>query len=430
MNPRRTVAARLIEARAHTDALFELVHPSALRERPIPERHRIIFYIGHLEAFDWNLVCRDLLGAKSFHPEFDRLFAFGIDPVEGELPSDQASDWPSLGEIRRYNRCARERLDEAAPRTDLAWAFNVAIEHRLMHAETFAYMLHRLPYHLKAAPTGGPDPQPVAVRPRLIEIPAGSATLGLDRGAQPTLGWDNEYEKHTVPVPGFLIQSHNVTNGDYLEFVRAGGYRERSLWTGAAWDWINAQGVEHPHFWSGKEPAWSYRGMFAEFELPLRAPVYVSHAEASAYARWKGMSLPTEAQFHRAAYGALEGGEREYPWGNDAPGPRHGNFDFARWDPVAAGNHPGGDSAFGVADLVGNGWEWTSTLFGPFPGFQPLPFYQTYSAAFFDGKHYVMKGGSPRTAAPLLRRTFRNWFQPHYPYPYATFRLVGTNQAK
>ena len=101
-----------------------------------------------------------------------------------------------------------------------------------------------------------------------------------------------------------------------------------------------------------------------------------------------------------------------------------GNFDFANFEPAPCGAHPAGASAFGVHDLVGNGWEWTRTAFAPLPGFAPMPFYPGYSANFFDGKHFVMKGGSPRTAACMLRRSFRNWFQPHYPYVYATFRCV------
>ena len=165
--------------------------------------------------------------------------------------------------------------------------------------------------------------------------------------------------------------------------------------------------------------------MFGEIRLPLEWPVYVSHAEATAYANWLGRKLPTEAQFHRAAYGTPEGTrERSYPWGEEAPGPSKGNFDFKSWDPLPVGAHPAGASVFGVHDLVGNGWEWTRTEFAPFPGFTTMPFYPGYSANFFDGKHYVMKGGSPRTAACMLRRSFRNWFQPHYPYVYATFRCV------
>jgi formylglycine-generating enzyme required for sulfatase activity len=166
--------------------------------------------------------------------------------------------------------------------------------------------------------------------------------------------------------------------------------------------------------------------MYFEIPLPLNAPAYVTHAEASAYARWAGKQLPTEAEFHRAAYETPGQDQRLYPWGNAEPDASRGNFDFYRWgwDPVDVNATPAGDSAWGVSQLVGNGWEWTSTKFGPFPGFQTFPFYPGYSQNFFDEEHYVMKGGSPVTAACMLRRSFRNWFRPNYPYVYATFRLA------
>ena len=104
--------------------------------------------------------------------------------------------------------------------------------------------------------------------------------------------------------------------------------------------------------------------------------------------------------------------------------PAPANFDFARFDPLPVGACPGGASAFGVHDLVGNGWEWTSDVFAPFEGFTPLPSYPEYSADFFDGQHFVMKGASPMTARGLVRPGFRNWFRPRYPYVYATFRCV------
>ncbi len=153
--------------------------------------------------------------------------------------------------------------------------------------------------------------------------------------------------------------------------------------------------------------------------------MFVSHAEASAFARWAGKKLPSEAQWHRAAYGAPNGIERVYPWGDDAPARTRGNFHHESWEPCAVDAHPAGTSAFGVFDLLGNGWEWTSTHFAPLRGFEPFPFYKGYSANFFDGKHFVMKGGSHRTDACMLRRSFRNWFQPHYPYIYSTVRCVA-----
>jgi ergothioneine biosynthesis protein EgtB len=258
----------------------------------------------------------------------------------------------------------------------------------------------------------------------MVRIPAGKATLGLRREGS-AFGWDNEFEQHVVVVPEFEIDQYPVTNAQFLAFVNAGGYQDKSHWTEANWKWISENRIEHPGFWLRDGDGWKLRTMFEEIPLPESWPVYVSHAEAAAFAHWAGKTLPTEAQWHRAAFGTPDGTEREYPWGDAAPGARHGNFDFERWSPAAVNAHPAGDSAFGVSDLTGNGWEWTSTLFGPFPGFEPFPFYLGYSANFFDNQHFVMKGGSPRTAACMLRRTFRNWFQPHYPHVYAGFRCVS-----
>jgi gamma-glutamyl hercynylcysteine S-oxide synthase len=425
--------ARLKGARARSEELFQIVCPEAMYDRPLPERHRVIFYLGHLEAFDWNLL-REPLGLGSFDPEYDKLFAFGIDPVDGGLPADQPRDWPSIGQVRAYNSQIRERLDAAIERTATtdsgparvdARLLEVAVEHRLMHVETLGYMLHQLPLDRKFLQ---PAQQPLSAHPRhgagRVEIPAGTATLGLPRVENGPFGWDNEFEENRVEVPAFAIDPFSVTNGDYLLFVRDGGYAERSFWSEPAWEWITSQDRRHPTFWIPDGDSWCCRTMFAEVPLPLDWPVYVSHAEASAYARWAGKELPSEAEWHRAACGTPEGHERAYPWGNEAPSARRGNFDFDRWDPVPVGSYPEGSSAFGAADLVGNGWEWTRTPFEPFPGFQPFSFYPGYSANFFDGKHFVMKGGSPRTAACMLRRSFRNWFQPHYPYVYAKFRCI------
>lgn len=409
---------RLADARSQTDRLFALVRPESLYKRPIPERHRVVFYIGHLEAFDWNLLSTHLAALKRFHPEFDQLFAFGIDPVDGGLPSDQPADWPSLAEVRRYVNRVREALDDALG----TWAFpdaesdhgatllNVAIEHRLMHAETLTYMLHQLPLEDKARQPGRCQFSAGPVEFGMAEIPAGRATLGLSRDST-SFGWDNEYEAHLVHVPEFAVDRHKVTNHEYQQFMEAGGYQDRSLWSPHDWIWKTEQNITQPVFWRRRNGSWFYRAMFDEIPLPLDWPVYVSHAEASAYARWAGKKLPSEPQWHRVAEGL-----------HDDHG--DGYFDFQRWNPSPVNAFPHGESAFDVAGLFGNGWEWTSTVFAPFDGFQPFPFYPGYSANFFDGEHYVLKGGSTRTEPSMLRRSFRNWFQPHYQYVYAGFRLV------
>ncbi len=426
--------ARLHQARVQTDDLFDQVKPEFLYERPIPERHRIIFYVGHLEAFDWNLLRERIFGQSSFHSAFDNLFAFGIDPVDGGLPSDQPADWPSLAQVRDYVGEVREAIDtgraavtsfqDRGAEFSPSQLLNVAIEHRLMHAETLAYMLHQLPHDQKVRKPRMPELVMPQVTPAMVAIPAGVATLGLSRCHTDMFGWDNEYEAHTLTVPAFSIDQYEVTNREYLQFVNSGGYESQALWSEADWSWKTQQAISHPVFWNRIKGEWHYRTMFDDVPLPPDWPVYVSHAEASAYARWAGKALPTEAQWHRAAYGTPEGRERQYPWGSDAHSQGFGNFDFERWDPTPVGAFPRGQSAFGVADLIGNGWEWTATPFSRFPGFEAFSFYPGYSANFFDGQHYVMKGGSSRTAACMLRRSFRNWFQPHYQYVYAGFRCV------
>jgi ergothioneine biosynthesis protein EgtB len=348
------------------------------------------------------------------------------------LPNDQPSDWPLEIEVRNYNARVRAQLDAiiedptAAAARDPYFAdgtlLQVAIEHRLMHSETLAYLMHQLPYDQKARAPMRLDISSNSPEPRIVKIPAGTATLGKPRSS--SFGWDNEFDEERVGVAEFHADVFPVINAQYLEFVRAGGYDNASLWNDADWKWRHQAALQHPHYWRKSGDQWFWHAMFAEIPLPLAWPVYVSHAEASAYARWAGKKLPTESQWHRIAYGSADGNEREYPWGDALPARALGNFDFRSWDPTPVDAHPAGSSSFGVDDLVGNGWEWTSTPFAPLAGFEPFPFYPGYSANFFDGQHFVMKGGSPRTAACMLRRSFRNWFQPHYPYMYAKFRCV------
>jgi len=430
---RHELQLRLAHARQTTDDLFEILHESAFYERPIPERHRVIFYTGHLEAFDWNLLGQRAFGLRRFQASFDQLFAFGIDPVAGELPSDRPQDWPARREVDTYNRRVRSELDGTIDKTlehpseghpQFLAMLETAVEHRLMHAETLAYMFHRLPTVNKQSRRIEHRWPPMRVRHRLVDIPAGPATLGLPKDSA-QFGWDNERGAVTVNVPEFAIENHDVSNRQFLQFVEHGGYQNRSLWSKESWEWHEKKGIEHPAFWYRDGNIWFEKGMFGDTRLRLDHPVFVSHAEATAYAKWLGRKLPSEEQFHRAAYGVPDSdAQRRYPWGDLAPAHHFGNFDFQHWESAPCGAHPEGASAFGIHDLVGNGWEWTRTVFAPHPGFSPMPFYPGYSADFFDGKHYVVKGGSPRTAACMLRRSFRNWFQPHYPYVYATFRCV------
>jgi iron(II)-dependent oxidoreductase len=431
---RRTLTDWYRLNRARSAALFQMLEDDAYYRQPIALRHPVVFYDGHLHAFSFNTLVKGALGGASIDARLETLFARGIDPEHEDADGAARFEWPDRGVVRQFADEVDRRVIDALTHADLVQpghplldrgeAVFTILEHEAMHQETLLYLWHRLPFSSKRAPQGySPQLAGQAPHQEWIEVPAGRATLGVDRSAVP-FGWDNEFPAHAVEVPAFEIQRHDVTNTAFLEFVDAGGYHEPRWWTPEGFQWVRHEQLEHPAFWERQESAWYWRGMFGSVPLPLAWPVYVSHAEAAAFARWRGHRLPTEAEFQRAAYGTPDGSERRFPWGDFPAEAARGVFDFTSWDPEPAGSRPAGCSAWGIDDLVGNGWEWTGTVFAPFPGFQPMPSYPQYSADFFDGAHFVLKGASTATARALIRPSFRNWFRPHYPYVYATFRCA------
>jgi iron(II)-dependent oxidoreductase len=423
--------------RARSAALFDLLDDEAYYARPIALRQPIVFYEGHLPAFSFNTLVKRGLGRPSIDAPLEALFARGIDPEETAASAHASSDarWPTREQVKDFAARADEQVLDALAHGDIdqpdhpllhrSEAALCILEHEAMHQETLLYMWHQIPYSQKRRPSGyAPRVEGASPPHAWVQVPDGVATLGVEALSE-AFTWDNERPACVEPVPAFAIERHNVTNEQYMAFMDAGGYADERWWQPNDWAWIRAAGIAHPMFWTYQQGQWLWRGMFELVPLPAAWPVYVSHAEACAYARWKGCRLPTEAEFQRAAYGTRNGHVQRYPWGDMPPTARHGVFDFSSWEPAPAGTHPEGASAWGVEDLVGNGWEWTSTVFGPFPGFEPMPSYPEYSADFFDGEHYVMKGASPATARELLRPSFRNWFRPRYPYVYATFRCVA-----
>lgn len=411
---RDVLRARYRRNRERTAQLLGLVDADAYYTRPIPLRHPFAFYEGHLPAFSFLVLNERALGQQAVDSRLQRLFERGIDPDGEDAGRSHARrDWPAREEIEAFGRLCDERVldaiararlvDADVPRLVRGQAVFTLLEHEQMHHETLMYIIHRLDEEHKGriAQSHHDTPPP---ENDLVDIPAGTVTLGADPNVA-EFGWDNEFAEQRIAVNAFAVQRYPVTNADYLEFVKSGG--------------------PAPPFWVERDGEWHLLGAFEELPLPLSWPVYATHDHARAYTAWKGLRLMTEPEYHRAAYGSADGRERAHPWGDQAPAPVHGNFNFERFDPEPVDAHPAGASAWEIFDLVGNGWEWTQSVFAPFDGFEPMASYPQYSADFFDGKHYVLKGASPVTAGELIRRSFRNWFYAGYPYTYAKFRCAA-----
>jgi iron(II)-dependent oxidoreductase len=255
-----------------------------------------------------------------------------------------------------------------------------------------------------------------------VLIPAGTFMMGTS--VEP---WalDNERPTHAVDVPDFWIDTVPVTNGAFLRFIGDGGYRNPRWWTAQGWSHVREAGLEAPKYWERDGDRW-IRTRFGVVEpVPEDEPVqHVCWFEADAYARWAGRRLPTEAEWEKAArYDPRSGRSRRYPWGDEDPAPRHANLGGAALRPSPAGSYPGGTSPLGVRQLIGDVWEWVSSDFRPYPGFNAFP-YQEYSEVFFGSDYKVLRGGSWAADPAACRGTFRNWDYPVRRQIFAGFRTA------
>ena len=399
---------RYENVRRRTRQIFDFIAPEAFDMRPIPLRHPLRFYEGHLASFNFGMLLQSGFVKNDPQPELTKLFARGIDPL-GTSAADKLTiwQWPERARVADYIAGVDNEMTRAFEWEIDPVYLHTAVEHEEMHQETLMYLIHQLPHNLKRKPADVRTHSAGTIPPASwVQIEAGVVQLGADP-KMVLFGWDNEFPPTRTELTAAEIASRKVSNGDFLEFVNAGGYGNEKLWSDSGWRFIQQGNISGPPFWSRENGEWQFKCLFESKPLPLDWPVYVSHIEARAFTRWRGCRLPTEAEWHRAFESA------------PAPQPARDNFDFVAWNPSSVSGRNGS-----LFQLAGNGWEWTSVPFGGFPGFKPFPHYPGYSADFFDGLHFVLKGASPVTPAALVRASFRNWFQDHYRYAYTAFRCA------
>jgi iron(II)-dependent oxidoreductase len=454
------IALMLTDARADTLRLFDLAPERDLRESPGFGYRPIAWHLAHIGVFEAYWLLQKVQSDPAPDERYERIF----DPIK--TPREESRNLPTRREMEAYLRRVRDGVlgllerfdfDSKDPLLRDGYVLRLVLEHERQHQETLAYLFQLLDPAKKIRPEGAdanakrggdliaakPSQEVIGVEEAaesdakhsrepvtsdtnsardMVSIPAGEFLSGASPGP---FAYDNEYPAREVFVPAFRVARVPVTNGEFARFVEEGGYERREFWDEEGWGWREKENWTHPLYWRREGRGWLARRMFDEAPLEANHPVAcVSWYEAEAFARFAGKRLPTEAEWERAAsWDDARASKRRYAWGDEAPDDSRCNFRTNAWGTTAVGSFPAGATASGCLDMTGNVWEWTSTPFAGFEGFEPFP-YPEYSEVWFDGDHRVLKGGSWATGASVLRNSFRNFFRRHFRIAFAGIRLA------
>ena len=411
----------LQEARAQTLALVAGVSDEDLERVHSPLMSPLVWDLGHIASFEDLWLAHRHGGMALLHAELAEVYdAF-------ETPRAQRGELPYLRrrEAEQYLEAVRERTASLGLSGEEPLVEMVA-RHERQHAETMLQTLAlaglpqwRPPRQAPGAPAGAGGERSGL---ELIELPATTFALGADGAGD--FAYDNELPQHRVEVAAFAIGRVPVTNHDWLAFIEDGGYARRQWWSAEGWEWRVVEAAERPLRWldGGRE-----RTLAGIRPLALDCPVvHVCYHEAEAFARSRGLRLPSETEWELAAtFDHARAVKLAWPWGEGRPGPEEANLiESACFEPVAAGSLAGGASPCGALGMIGDVWEWTSSGFGGYPGFRAHP-YPEYSEVFFGGDYRVLRGGSFATSALVATPTFRNWDHPARRQIFAGLRVAA-----
>jgi iron(II)-dependent oxidoreductase len=421
---REHVAEELLRSRARSTALTDAVDEHDLVRQHSKLMSPLVWDLAHIGNQEELWLVRDVGGREPVRSDIDEYydaFKYGRS-VRPELPLLNPR------EARQYVGDVRGKVFDVLEKVPLqgrrlvenAFAFGMIVQHEQQHDETML-ATHQLRtgepvLHAPAPPRGN------LVAATEAFIPGGPFEMGT---SDEPWALDNERPAHAVHVDSFFIDTTPVTNAEYAEFVLAGGYDDRRLWTEAGWEHRTTAKLTGPRFWHREGNSFS-RTAFGVTEpiVPDEPVVHVCFHEAQAYATWVGKRLPTEAEWEKAArFDPATQTSRRYPWGDEEPAEVHANLGQRHLRPAPVGAYPAGASPSGVHQLIGDVWEWTSTDFHPYPGFEAFP-YREYSEVFFGPDYKVLRGGSFGTDRSAIRSTFRNWDYPIRRQIFSGFRCA------
>jgi ergothioneine biosynthesis protein EgtB len=392
------------------------------------------WHIGHTSWFFETVLRKYQPGYKIYSEDFLFFFnsyyeGFG-ERIERQKRGTRSR--PTVAETRKY----RARIDEQMARfiesvsdrddaQEILSIVRLGLEHEMQHQELLVYDIKHLLCDQFDAPMKPAPTSSETVR-GMVDVEGGLFELGFAERGGSDFAWDNEKPQHKVFLQDFSIDRAPVSNGEYLEFMNAGGYKDFRWWHSAGWEQVNTENWQAPLYWEQQSGEWMIRdfGGLHPVTEKLNEPVsHVSFLEASAYAKWAGKRLPTEAEWERAAtLSPSSNAKREFPWGDSPPDQSKANlFENGFWNVAPIGSFPEGQSAYGCQHMIGDVWEWTTSDYTPYPGFKSE--FDEYNDKWFVGQK-ILRGGSFATPQIHIRSTYRNFFYPHERWMIAGFRCA------
>lgn len=432
------IESKRVEIREHflkTYNLFEkqfeiFTDDSVFYERPEPLRHQLIFYFGHTATFYVNKLLFGKFIQKRINPSFESMFAIGVDEMSWDDLNTINYDWPSVNEVKEYREQVKKLVLDYIDNVQFSlpitwdnpmWVILMGIEHERIHIETSS-VLHRQLDISKVKKHDSflicDDISEDYPKNELLHVEGLHVKLGKQKN-DTYYGWDNEYGKHEQSIEDFKASKYLVSNGEFLEFVRDGGYNKEEFWSDEGKEWKNYTKAKHPTFWVKEANGYKYKALTKLLPLPLNWPADVNYLEAEAFCKYKSeklelnISLPSEEMYRclREKCGIK----------NEINVNANINFEhFSSSTPVDKFEHNG------FYDVVGNVWQWTSTPINGFEGFEVHPLYDDFSVPTFDTKHHIIKGGSWASIGNEVLADSRYAFRKHF-FQHAGFRYVQVN---
>ena len=410
------------------EKLFDLLkEKDFIYEQPNRLRHPLIFYYGHTATFFINKLILANIIKQRVNPEFESIFAIGVDEMSWDDLNSGNYKWPKFEEIKNYRQKVKDIVLELIDNIEFTipinwdssmWIILMGIEHENIHIETSSVLLRELDIkylrkdEIFTYSNEFSNDYPIN---ELIDVKGGDIILQKDRKNPIFYGWDNEFSYHASKINDFKASKYLVSNGEFLEFVKEDGYNKPEFFSKEGREWLGYTNAKHPTFWIKEDENYFLREINRVVPLPLNYPVDVNLYEAEAFCKYKSQKLgievrlPSEDEYYRL-YDFVDAGNKEANIGliqfNQSPVNKHKFDEFY--------------------DVVGNVWQWSLTPIYPFDDFVPHPIYDDFTTPTYDDRHALIKGGSFISLGNETLKESRYAFRKHF-FQHAGFRYVNSS---